>query len=337
MVRQTPGLVVHNPKARLHKRRASYMYETYGVYLKSYRPLLLPQTHGRETGLAAVELSDGMTTLFRQVSRKAMEQSRNENWFRCIRLSDGSEYLRWSGLFEFLVSADGRRIVCHRLNRASDDAFQTYLLGQVLSFALLKHGIEPLHSTTVVINDEAVAFLGDCGYGKSSLGAAFLQAGHSLLTDDLLVVKEEENRFLAYPGPPRIKLFPKIARSLLGKRVNGTPMNHQTPKLVIPLSENETVSPRGVVPLRAIYVIKPPSARSSSHNISFRALSSRRACVELLRNTFNTVVIEPQRLKRQFDLATRLAARVPVKILSYPREISRISEVRESILREVAG
>lgn len=284
-----------------------------------------------------LDLIGGSTSLFSRIRHEAGITPKKGNWFQHASLADGSDYVQWSRLFEFLVSADGRRIVCHRLNRASHDAFQTYLLGQVLSFALLKHGIEPLHSTTVVIKGEAVAFLGDCGYGKSSLGAAFVQAGHSLLTDDLLVVKEEENRFLAYPGPPRIKLFPKIARSLLGKRVNGTPMNHQTPKLVIPLSENETVSPRGVVPLRAIYVIKPPSARSSSHNISFRALSSRRAFVELLKNTFNTVIVEPQRLKRQFDLATRLAARVPVKILSYPRDLSRISEVRESILREVAG
>ncbi|MFB3074256.1 MAG: hypothetical protein ACE1Z6_03640, partial [Candidatus Methylomirabilales bacterium] len=119
-----------------------------------------------------------------------MRRSDGKNWFQHLRLPDGSDYLRWSGLFEFLVSADGRRIACRELECASPESFQTYLIGQVLSFALVKRGIEPLHSTTVVIDGKAVAFLGDSGYGKSSLGAAFLQAGYPLLTDDLLVLKE---------------------------------------------------------------------------------------------------------------------------------------------------
>ena len=52
----------------------------------------------------------------------------------------------------------------------------------------------------------AVAFLGDSGFGKSSLAAYLLSAGDRLVTDDLLLLQESEG-FLAYPGPPRIKLF----------------------------------------------------------------------------------------------------------------------------------
>jgi len=88
---------------------------------------------------------------------------------------------------------------------------------------LLKQGIEPLHCTAVVVNGGAVGFLGDCGYGKSSLAAAFLQAGYPLLTDDLLVLKEEGRHFLAYPSFPRIKLFPEMAEAFLGDRVAATP------------------------------------------------------------------------------------------------------------------
>jgi len=315
---------------RLGAQRCYYLY---GVRLKSVVPL--PGSDLKGSGEAAIELCKGSASLFSRARREAGIRPERGDWFKYARLCDGSDYLQWSGLFEFLVSADGGRIACRELNGASPGAFQTYLLGQVLSFALVKRGIEPLHSTTVVIDGKAVAFLGDCGYGKSSLGAAFLQVGYPLLTDDLLVLKEEGDRFVAYPGPPRIKLFPEVARRLLGEQVTGTPMNNETPKLVIPLDQNETVLPRGAFPLKAIYVLTPPPS-SRSKRITFRPLSPRRAFLELLNNTFNPVIVEPQRLERQFELATRLATGVPVRSLSYPRSLGRIAQVRESILRELA-
>jgi len=307
-------------------------YRLYGLLLRSVLPLPGPEFAG--SGAARVELFRGSTSLFSRARRQAETTQPKGKWFRHIRLSDGADYIEWSGLFEFLVSADGHRIACRALNGASRESFQTYLAGQVLSFALLKQGIEPLHATTVVIGGEAVAFLGDCGYGKSSLGAAFLQAGHRLLSDDLLVVKEQDDRFVVYPGPPRIKLFPDIARNLLGERATVTRMNNQTPKLVIPLDENEAVPPEGALPLKAIYVLKPP-ASTRGPRITIRLLSGRRAFVELITNTFNTVVVEPNRLKRQFVLASRVTARVPVKSLSFPRAVARLPAVRQAVLSDL--
>jgi hypothetical protein len=156
-----------------------------------------------------------------------------------------------------------------------------------------------------------------------------------LLTDDLLVLKEEGNRFVAYPGSPRIKLFPGIARRLLGERVSSTPMNNETPKLVIPLEKDETVLPQGAFPVKAIYVLTPPRARSQSSKIAIRSLSVRRAIVTLIKNTFNTVIVEPDRLKRQFILASRVAELVPVKSLSFPRRLARLPSVRKAILSDL--
>lgn len=302
-------------------------YRLYGVCLKSILPLPGPEL--AVSGRVVVELFSGPASLFSKARREAAIDLDGEKWFEHARLSDGSDYVRWSGLFEFLVSADGRKIACRELNGASQESFETYLLGQVLSFALLRWGIEPLHSTTVVIDGEAVAFLGDCGYGKSSLGAAFIQAGHPLLTDDLLVLKQRSHSFVAHPGPARIKLFPEVARSLLEEKFKVTPMNNLTPKLVIPLDLLQSC--RIAAPLKAIYVLTPPPANSRSTRISIRRLSPRRAFLALLKNTFNVAVVGPDRLRHQFVLATQLAAKVPVKSLSYPRVLARLPAVREAI------
>ena len=315
----------------LGSRRSLRFYHLYGLCLGSQ--WLLPCPEETATGLAEVELFEAPASLLSEVARKAIIEPNPAKWFHHVRLRDGCTYLRWSGLFEFLISADGRQIACRPLNGVFLEAFHTYLISQVLSFALVKQGIEPLHATVVVVNEQAVAFLGDCGYGKSSLAAAFLQAGHPLLTDDLLVVKEATHGFSAYPGPPRIKLFPEIAKRLLGERINGTPMNNLTPKLIIPLDPHQSY--RAPAPLTAIYVLRPPAAGSRSQRVTIRYLSQQRAFVELVRNTFNTVITDPGRLKHQFALATQVASNVPTQLLSYPRTLASLPSVREAILSDL--
>ena len=309
------------------KRLPAHVYWLYGFCLRSHWPL--PCQELAESGPTDVEFFEGPPSLFSDASRKAGKEMDAATWFHSDRLPDGSDYLRWTGLFEFLVSAEGRQIACRALNGASREAFQTYLLSQVLSFALVKQGIEPLHATVAVVNEQAVAFLGDCGYGKSSLGAAFLSTGHTLLTDDLLVVTEKDRRFVAHPGPPRIKLFPEIAKTLLGDCAAGTPMNPQTPKMVIPL--DPSLSVQIACPLRAIYVLRAPAACVQPRRVTIRTLAHRRACLALIANTFNPVIVERNRLARQFNWAARLASHIPVKSLSYPRDLARLPEVLDAI------
>ena len=139
------------------------------------------------------------------------------------------------------------------------DAFHTHL-GPSLSFAMINLGFEPLHSTTVVINGHAVALMGDCGYGKSSLGASFVKAGYRLLTDDLLVTSFKDGRFLAYPGAPRVKLYPAIAKShLRAARERPAP---GTAHAEAHHPAGRTRSQRTPVPLKAIYVLRPPGPRT---------------------------------------------------------------------------
>ena len=316
--------------------KAPRSYRVYGLSLKSHLPLSCPM--GTGPALAEVELVDGPASLFAKACREAPAKLDSRQWFHHRRLANGSDYLRWNDLFEFSVSADGRRIACLACNGTSLETFQTYLVGQVLSFALLKQGIEPLHATVVVLNDQAVAFLGGCGSGKSSLGAAFLRAGHKLLTDDLLVIKENTvpgQEYLAYPGPPRIKLYPRITASLLGNRFTGVPMNPRTRKHVIPLNRFQScVTP---LPLKAIYVLGPPTRRHQRNRITIRRLSQRRAMLQLIAHTFNQMVVDPGRLSRQFAQAGRLTRIIPIKSLSYPRNLSCLPAVLEAIQSDLAS
>jgi hypothetical protein len=282
------------------------------------------------SGLAEVELREAPARLFSTARQEAAPHQNGTEWRHHHQFSDGSTYLRWDDLFEFIISSDGRRVYGRSYTGASPEVFHTYVLGPVLSFSLVKQGIEPLHATAVVIDGGAVAFVGESGYGKSSLGAAFLQAGYPLLTDDLLVVTESHESFCVYTGPPRIKLFPEMASTFLGKDVRGTPMNHGTPKLIIPLGRRHCHPTP--VPLHSVYVL---TSGVTSKDVTIRSLSHRRAFLALVQSTFNSMVTRSERLQQQFHICAQMASRVPVKFLSYPRQLNVVPSVREAILADL--
>ena len=306
------------------------VYYVYGLRLESAWPL--PYSRVPAPCLASVSLLRGTTAAF-QHALGDIEVIDGPALWGTAALPDGSRYLRWSGSFEFLIPRDGQSITCRPLTPRGVDAFHTHL-GPSLSFAMINLGFEPLHSTTVVIDGCAVALMGDCGYGKSSLGASFVSAGYRLLTDDLLVTSSDNGQFVAYPGAPRVKLYPAIAKIIFGPRVKGLRLEPLTPKLIVPLDDKR--SQRTPVPLKAIYVLRPPGRRTPSR-VVIRKLTHRSAFVELVRNTFNMAVCEPARLERQFALATQLAAAVPIKSLSYPREFAMLHDAREAILADLRG
>ena len=318
--------------AAIPRARTIHAYHLYGLCLRSEWPL--PYSREPASSLAEVGLFRGSRARFCKAIGEARTAGHQTTWTRGVALADGQTYVRWPGRAEFLISADGHSIAARPFRPNSREAFRTYLLGQALSFALIKQGFDPLHATVVSIDGAAVAFLGDSGYGKSSLAAAFVEAGHRLVTDDLLVVTEEGSEFSVHPGPPRIKLFPKIARRLLGPQVRGRRIVSGRPKLVIPLDGCQAC--RTVVPLRAVYVIAPARSGLGTRRVTIRHLTSRQACLELIRNAFNTAVIEPARLRSQFAMATIVAARVPVKRISYPRRLGLLTTVRDVILADLA-
>jgi hypothetical protein len=308
-----------------------YRYGVYGIRVLSDRPLDLPDYSDDDLGCVQCVTARGSS--FADVLKGATFRSRPGSWYRYASLLDGSSYVRWDNVGEFLVSADGRRVVCRREEKVSSESFQVYLLGQALSFALVKQHLEPLHATTVVVDGKAVAFLGSNAFGKSSLAASFLAAGFRLLTDDLLIVRDVPHGAMACPGPPRIKLFSKVAGRVLGGTADGPAMHTETDKRVLRLATHQSCSEP--VMLKTIYAVAAPRDACRTPEVRIETLSPRDAFVALLKGTFNRRLVSAERLERQFGAMAALADRVVVKTLAYPRAIDRLTEVRAAVLADL--
>ncbi len=309
-----------------------YRYQLYGIHLRSDIELFF----ARDTpvGEPDVDLLSATKRFFREASRDAVLIPDAERWYEYAILENDRIYLRWKDQFEFLVDRDGRRIWFGWLGADSLETLRVYILGRALSFALVKQGFEPIHSSTVVLDGGAIAFLGESGFGKSSLAAGFVRDGYRLLTDDLLLVSQRCGRPEAQPGPPRIKVFPWVARHCLGRIDEGVPMNNWTEKLVLPLGEDQHQA--HPVPLRTFYVLSSPREVFRKQGIQIATLSQREAFIELIRHTFNYVLTGSERQQRLFSKSLQLASQVPVKRISYPRNLALLPEVRRRILSDLA-
>lgn len=281
-----------------------------------------------------------------QVSRKDLEahydtttegdKPSSEPVYR--QYADGSHYVRWDGVGEFMVSPTGSDIALHTCDTAPWETVQSYLLTQALSFAVLNAGHEPLHATAVMVEGRTVAFLGDSGWGKSTIAAACLRAGHQLLTDDLLLLMpghQAGEPFIAQPGPPRLKLFPDVSQRVLPNHRSSCAMNPLTDKLIfhlLPEQHCPTASP-----LHALYLLRPMERRAEMSRVMIRPVGVRRALLELLAHSYNSMVSTPDRLQRHFLFVGQIVQRVPVRSLSFRRDFDNLPSVVAAIRRDMAA
>jgi hypothetical protein len=312
--------------------RARHSYSIYGVNVTTEMPLELPpalpsDAHARTlTSPADVEFAEGCDNDFEPFGLAAA----SDEAFVCMALPDGRAYLRWSSLYEFSVSADGRSVMCRALNGCDRSVLQNFLFGQVLGVALVRQGIEPLHAAVVCVDDYAVGFLGDCTYGKSTLMASFVRAGHRVLTDDLLSLERREQGTYAFPGSGRIKLQPDSASHFLGDVDAGTPLTPMTSKRSFPL--DPSYQQRSSVPLRALYVLPEPRERDGIASIEIRPARQADMARELLKNTFTAHIVDRERLVRQFQSATQRASEIDGFRLKYPGGLHQLVALQKAIV-----
>ena len=309
---------------------ARHRYSIYGVRVTSDCPFEFPTSGDANKPLADVEFVQGTERDFQPF---AYLRESSETGFVCRQLADGSTYLRWAHLYEFSVAADGSRVVCRPLDGCDRAVLQNFLFGQALAVALVQQGIEPLHAAVLRMDDYAVGFLGDCTFGKSTLLASFLQAGHRVLTDDLLILERRGGVPIALPGSGRIKLMPDSAHAFLGDPARGTPLNPKTTKRTFPIEAARRQ--RTGLPLRQLFVLPEPEERDRITLIEIRQISRAEMVRELLKNSFTAEILDRERLVRQFAFASQLASDVDGFRLRYPSGLHHLPALRKAIVEHV--
>lgn len=256
-------------------------------------------------------------------------------WLSFARL--GSDYfLRFPEYADFLITSDGSEIRCHPAKKdIPQETLRHLLLDQVIPLLLSLRADLVLHGSAVLLPAGAIAFLGSSGHGKSTLAATFSTQNYPLLTDDFLVVKEKDERFMATPSYPGLRLWDDVPTEIFGSVPELRPVAHYTVKKRFGPDNGRLPFASSPAPLAAAFVLASPEEDQNQTQVRLTRLSLRESFMELVKHAYLLRASDRGRLEAGFEFVGRVVARLPVHRLSYPRDFSRLGEVRETILAAV--
>ena len=109
--------------------------------------------------------------------------------------------LRYPERADFLISADLTHIQCQPLRDIAGDSLRHLFLDHVLPRVQGQSGQLILHASAVRSpGGKAFVFLGESGWGKSTIAASFCRHGYRLITDDCLKLMVNGTEILGIPG-----------------------------------------------------------------------------------------------------------------------------------------
>ena len=247
----------------------------------------------------------------------------------CAR--DGEVYrLGMPGIATFLIDGGGTAITCSPHEALPPGTLEHVLIDQVLPRVLTHRGRLVIHAGCVATSQGAIGFLGDSGAGKSTLCAEFARAGHPLLGDDgILVRSTEAGGFEALATYPGLRLLPDPLAHLFDGRAGSAPVAHYSEKRRLDRNSGVFTVATGPEPLRALYLL------GVGPTVEVAPLPDREAFMALVAASFQLHLDDPERSRGLFERLGTLLDTIPVRRLSYPRELDRLGAVRCALLADL--
>ena len=240
-----------------------------------------------------------------------------------IHHSPGGFILRFPGLADFEVAADGLTARCAAVPGTPPEVHEHLYLNQVRPLMLSRQGQLVFHASAVVTRGGAIAFLGASGRGKSTLAASFAAAGGAFLTDDGLLLDETGGAFRVMPGHASIRLREDSRRELLRFDPGRAHGIVYASKERVPAQSDLPYADRPY-PLRAAYFL----GEGTASDISLGRLTGAEALAAWIRHAFILDVDDRAWLSAHFDAVSRLTGAVPSYHLDYPRDFTGLGRLR---------
>jgi hypothetical protein len=184
-----------------------------------------------------------------------------------------------------------------------------------------------LHASAVAVDGGAVAFLGEAGWGKSTMAAAMYARGHSIVADDVTAVRTDKANPIVHPGFPQLKLWPEAAIAV-GNAPETLPRIQPSLEKRARRSDHE-FSP-DPLPLRCIYVL----AEGETQQIA--PLRSQEALVELIRHSYTKRLLRVVGASSHFLQCSSIVKNVTIRSLKRPRSLSSLSDMAQLVEKDLA-
>lgn len=237
------------------------------------------------------------------------------------QVNESEFLLKLKDIASFWVRS-GNEIVIEPAPNHMDSVVRLYLLGTCLGVLLHQRGILALHASAIETPEGAVLFSGPSGIGKSTLLAAFLKKGYSMLADDVVgIVLDRAGLPIVLPAIPRTKLWSDAANHL-GHDLNTLPrLRPNEDKFELGVKELFAPQP---VPLRRMYIL----TTCECEQIEINPLDNFASFQAILNNTYREFFLDGlDRRKSHFYMATAAARHATVSQVIRPVNLSRLEDL----------
>ena len=259
----------------------------------------------------------------------------NGAWVTQVYRGPGGTWFWYDATGTYHVAPDGRMVTAFPADGAEERALALTLVGPVATFVAHKLGYPSLHASAVVVDGEAVIFLGPGGQGKSTLAAEFLQHGAPLLTDDVLPLRVIDGVVYGVPSLPSMKLWGETAEHTLGLADELPALTSTVDKKLLRLDERWAFA-AAPVPARAVYVLERyDAAAGEPPKCVIAPLQGRSGLAALLAQTSNRAFLQPSENALLLPLLARLAAQAPVRLLHVPHGFEHQERVYTAIMNDL--
>ncbi len=237
---------------------------------------------------------------------------------------DGSLLLNAMPVARFLVRSDSV-VVDSSLPPDSAD-LRVRLLGPVLGALCYLRGILPLHACAVRIGKRTIAIAGPSCAGKSTLAAALLRRGHTLITDDICAVTYPSGSPLVLPSFPALKLAPDSLKMLDIDRNGLTHVWLDSDKFLVPVNDAFDAAPSI---LEKVYLLERAPEGIADAIIPIHGVEA----FQHLGGTFYRPAIGRLLFAKAalFGMATRLASHIAVRRLVRNSSFAGLDEIARLI------
>lgn len=260
-----------------------------------------------------------------------MEEPDGSRWLTCTRTQHGYR-LHFPELADFLIDRQGRHVTFLAQPKTAPETIRHLFLDQVIPPLLNLRGRDALHASAVRTASGACAFIGASGRGKSTLAAVFHMAGHPVLSDDCLLLKDDPGRVLVESAYPGLRLWDDGLERVIGNTRSTLPVSHYTSKRRVSTPESDDI---GRLPLCGVYALVGYEEGNPLTCPVIELLSMRDAFMELVQCAFRLDLTDQEMILRQMRVLERVAKKVPVKRLRIPEDLGTLPAARELILRDL--
>jgi len=267
-----------------------------------------------------------------------------QNWRTSVVPDDGSlpglhTWLLNEGRYFRMVYSDGTAFVVDRSGKTvwaswpdtltlEDTA--TYLLGPVFGFLLRLRGVTCLHASAIAVGDQAIVLLGPAGAGKSTTAGAFAKLGCPVLSEDVVALDDQGDRFLAQPGYPIIRLWSESVDALYGAPDALPLLTPNWDKRYLDLIGKGYPFQQRPLPVAAIYILD--ERRDDPAAPLIEVVAPQAGLVTLVANAYTNYLLAHEMRAREFDLLGRLVKTVPLRRITPHSDIKRLPDLCQMIL-----